>query len=368
MKTIEKKRLKVIQLVPELNGGGVERGTLEVGKFLSKKNHESIVVSNGGAMVSRLETEGSRHIQMPIHNKNPLSLLQVPLLRRLIIKEKPNVVHARSRLPAWISYLAIKTISSSLRPKFVTTVHGFYSVNPYSEIMTRGDQVICVSKSIRDYVTHNYPNTPPQKLSVIYRGIESRDYNFEYKPKSEWLENWYAAYPKTKKSKILILAGRMTRLKGHQEFFKIIKNLGSDYCGIVAGHVNDKKEGYLSELKTSVKQLGIQNRVIFLEHRDDLKDIFSISSSVFSLSTKPESFGRVVLEALSLGTPVIGYDIGGVGEILCNLFPEGKVPTSDYLSAIDRIKWWEKKPVKPKENNFFQLEKMLSKTMDIYTQ
>ena len=146
------RKLKVIQLIPELNSGGVERGTLEVGKYLSKQGHESIVVSNGGRMVAQLVKEGSIHIQMPVHKKSPVSLLQVFKLVKLFLLEKPDIVHARSRLPAWLCFFALKFVKDELRPKFVTTVHGFNSVNIYSEIMTKGDCVVCVSKSIKDYL------------------------------------------------------------------------------------------------------------------------------------------------------------------------------------------------------------------------
>ena len=143
------KKLKVIQLVPELNSGGVERGTLEVGRYLSENGHQSIIISNGGRMVEQLIREGSRHVKFPVHKKNPISLLQVPKLRKFFLREKPDIIHARSRIPAWLSYLTLMLINRGKRPNFVTTVHGFYSVNAYSKVMTQSDHVICVSNSIR---------------------------------------------------------------------------------------------------------------------------------------------------------------------------------------------------------------------------
>lgn len=361
------RKLKVIQFVPELNSGGVERGTLEVGKYLSRQGHQSIVVSNGGRMVEQLIREGSRHIKIPVHKKNPISLSQVPRLRKFFLQEKPDIVHARSRIPAWLCYLTLLLINKKQRPSFVTTVHGFYSVNAYSKVMTLGDHVICVSKSICEYVVRNFPQTPAAKLSVIHRGIKSCDYHFGYKPQQAWLNKWNKDFPKTVKRKMLILPGRITRLKGHKKFLEIIDNLGDEYYGLIIGHVDKKKNGYLNELQAVATQMGVMERILFLGHREDLKNIFAISHCVFSLSTKPESFGRTVLEALSIGVPVIGYDIGGVGEILHELFPEGKVPKDDHLSAVECVKRWEKHPIKPKVNNSFNLEEMLLKTLKIYT-
>ena len=142
--------MKVIQILPELNAGGVERGTLEVGKYLTEQGHESIVISNGGRLVEQLEAEGSRHITLPVHKKRLSSLKQVKILRRRFETEKPDILHLRSRLPAWLAYLAWRKMDPLTRPRLVTTVHGFYSVNAYSRIMTKGERVICVSNRVKD--------------------------------------------------------------------------------------------------------------------------------------------------------------------------------------------------------------------------
>lgn len=362
------RKLKVIQLLPELNSGGVERGTIEVGKYLFDQGHESIVVSNGGRMVEQLIREGSKHVKIPVHRKNPISLLLLPKLRKLFISEKPDIIHARSRIPAWLCFLTLKLIKKEIRPKFVTTVHGFYSVNYFSSIMTKGDAVICVSNSIREYVLENYPKTSLHNTYVIHRGIRSNDYNFSHKPNQEWLNNWYKDFPNTKNAKLLVLPGRITRLKGHEEFLEIIKELGDEYFGLIIGYVNKNKKKYFDELKSSAELMGISERITFLGHRDDLKDIFSISFCVFSLSTKPESFGRIVLEALSVGIPVIGYDIGGVAEILDQLLPQGKIARQDIRSAVSLIRKWDRYPVFPKKNTSFVLEKMLAEIVNVYVQ
>lgn len=359
--------MKVIQILPELESGGVERGTLEVGKFLTEQGHESIVISNGGRLVEQLEAEGSRHITLPVHKKRLGSLKQVKVLRALFAQERPDVIHLRSRVPAWLAWLAWRKMDSKNRPRLVTTVHGMYSVNFYSKIMTRGEAVICVSNSVKDYVLKNYPDAPEEKLTVIHRGVDPSKLFYDALPSDEWLTEWHAQFPETKNKKLLTLPGRITRLKGHEDFLKIIAALkDSGYHGLIAGGAHPKKIQYLEEIKALAQEMGVADRVTFTGHRSDLQNIISISSIVLSLTQQPESFGRTTLEALALGKPVIGYEHGGVGEILDALLPSGKIPLGDTEGAINLIKAWETYPVKPEKTYPFTLAKMLSETTDLY--
>ena len=228
------RKIKVIQLIPELNSGGVERGTLELGQYLSNQGHESIVVSNGGRLVEQLMSEGSNHIQIPVHKKNPTSLLQVSKLKELFEKERPDIVHARSRVPAWLSFFALRKIHKSTRPRFVTSVHGFYSVNPYSKIMTRGDRVICVSQSTKDYVTTNYTGMNEKKIRVVQRGVDFEEFPAGYSPDSTWIGRWEKFNPHIKGKFLVLLPGRITRWKGQLDFGKLVcrlKDLGVDAHG-----------------------------------------------------------------------------------------------------------------------------------------
>ncbi len=160
--------MKVIQILPELNAGGVERGTLEVGKYLTDQGHESIVISNGGRLVEQLETEGSRHITLPVHQKRLSSLKQVKVLRKLFEDEKPDILHLRSRLPAWLAYLAWRKMDPTTRPRLVTTVHGFNSVNRYSKIMTCGERVICDSRAVVMYtIVSTVRNCTKSSLFIV---------------------------------------------------------------------------------------------------------------------------------------------------------------------------------------------------------
>ena len=152
--------MKVLQILPELNAGGVERVVLVISDHLVATGHQSVVVSNGGRLVAALEKSGAQHLALPVHRKSLGSLFQVRPLRRILDQERPDILHIHSRVPGWIAWLAGRKMNPQTRPRLVSTVHGFYSVNAYSAIMTRGERVIAVSECIRDYVAQNFPKTP----------------------------------------------------------------------------------------------------------------------------------------------------------------------------------------------------------------
>ena len=358
--------MKVIQILPELNAGGVERGTLEVGKYLVDQGHESIVISSGGRLVTKLETEGSRHITLPVQQKRLSSLKQVKVLRNLLKEERPDILHLRSRLPAWLAFLAWRKMDPQTRPRLVTTVHGFNSVNAYSSIMTKGERVICVSCSVKDYILKHYPKLPKKKIKVVHRGVDPSLHPFDFKPCSDWIKSWHREFPETQGRKLITLPGRITRIKGHEDFLKLLDRLPNDYHGVIAGGADPKKANYLAEVEAAIQSAGLERRVTLAGHRNDLREILSISYIVLSLTQKPESFGRTTLEALCLGRPVIGYQHGGVGEILSQMFPQGKVDFGNLDSILGKIEDWNNKPEYPLRRNPFTIEKMLQETLSIY--
>ena len=362
--------MKVIQILPELNSGGVERGTLEVGQYLVEQGHESIVISNGGRLVPQLEAEGSRHITLPVHKKRLSSLKQVRVLRRLFEQEKPDALHLRSRLPAWLAYLAWRKMNPATRPRLVTTVHGMYSVNAYSKIMTKGEAVICVSNSVKDYVLKNYPDVPSEKLTVIHRGVDPDKFPFGFQPAPEWLATWQKSYPQLAGKYVITLPGRITRWKGQLDFIQVIAGLkaqGIPAHGILAGEPHPKKLEFLDEVQSAIQAAGLENDITLVGHRSDLREVMAVSDVVVSCSTDPEAFGRVSLEALALGKPVAGYAHGGVGEQLDALLPEGKIAVGDRKRMADRIAAWHQSAPEIANNAAFTLQRMLSSISNCYS-
>lgn len=360
--------MKVLQMIPEMESGGVERGTLELAQYLGALGHESLVVSGGGKMVRQLEACGTRHITMPVGRKRLSSLLLVPKLRRLFAEEKPDILHLRSRVPAWLSWLAWRGMDPATRPRLVTTVHGFNSVNRYSEIMTSGERVICVSDSIRQHVIKHYTRVPQEKLRVVHRGIDPSEYPHGYHPSAEWLDGFHREFPATRGKRLLTLPGRITRLKGHEDFARILKALSEDESlhGLIAGGAHPRKAAYLDEIRALFAAEGLGDRVTFTGGRSDLREILAISTVVLSLTTQPESFGRTTLEALGLGVPVAGYDHGGVGEQLDLLYPAGRIPPNDPAAAVGVIRSLLENPPPVPVEHPFTLQAMLGGTLAIY--
>lgn len=326
--------MKVVQVLPALASGGVEQGVLEVAAALVAAGHDSVVVSGGGRMVAALTSGGSRHVQWDIGRKHPATLLRVRSFRRWLERERPAIVHARSRLPAWVAWLAWRRMLRRTRPRFVTTVHGLYSVNAYSAVMTRGERVIAVSDTALDYVRQNYPQVDEARLRRIHRGVDGCRFHRRFQPSAAWRKAWRRAYPQLAGKPLVTLPGRLTRLKGHFDFIDVMGQVATHHpeaVGLVVGGAEEKHRAYEARLKARAPNL------VFTGHRDDLREIMAISAAVVSLSTQPESFGRTVLEALSLGTPVVGYAHGGVGEVLAQVFPPGRAAAGDRADAAKAL-------------------------------
>jgi glycosyltransferase involved in cell wall biosynthesis len=363
------KKLTVVQVLPALESGGVERGTLEVGRFLVENGHRSVVISAGGRMVEQLKRAGSEHVTWDIGRKSLWTLGLIPRLRRFLRDNQVDILHARSRMPAWVCHLAWKGLAPQTRPRFVTTVHGMYSVNAYSAVMTKGERVIAVSNTVRNYLLLNYPAIDASRITVIPRGIDPTVYPHGFRPTVEWLSAWHEQYPQLAGKKVITLPGRITRLKGHGDFIHLIGRLkaeGDPVHGLIVGGAEAKKQPYLAELRDKVASTGLSGDISFTGQRGDMREIMAVSDLVLSLSTKPESFGRTVLEALSMGVPVVGYAHGGVGEQLNLLFPQGCVPLGDLDTLVRQCRAVKTSTRIETQASPPSLQDMLTTTLAVY--
>ncbi len=332
------RRLTIVQLLPKLNAGGVEQSTLEIGRALVAAGHRSVVISAGGRLLDRLKAQGSEHIVLDIGGKSLTTLRHVWTLRRLFKEIRPDIVHARSRLPAWLARLTLSGMRAP-KPHFVTTVHGLNSPGPYSAILTRGERVICVSNTVRDYVLRHYPRTDPARLTVIPRGVDPAEFPFGYQPDDAWRRGFLMDFPQLAGGFVLTLPGRGTRLKGHHDAIELLAGLvarGLDCRLLLLGARESGREAYVAELEALALRRNVAQRVVISVPRNDVREIFSISTLILQLSTQPEAFGRTVIEALALCKPVLGYAHGGVGELLAELYPEGRVPPGDATRLVER--------------------------------
>lgn len=363
------RRLTVLQTLPALHSGGVERGTLEIARALVAAGHRSIVVSHGGRLVEQLEREGSEHITLPVHRKSLASLFQIRPFRRLLRELKPDIVHARSRIPAWIAWLALRRMDPATRPRFVTTVHGLYSVSPYSAIMTKGEVVIAVSETVRDYILRHYPSCPPERIKLIYRGADTAEFSYRLQPEQAWLDDWHQQFPQLMGKTVIALPGRMAPIKGHDTFLQVIAELAKTHAnvhGLIIGGAEPAREDYAQALKAQVTALGLDERISFTGHRSDMPQVLSQCDLILAIRKTPEAFGRTTLEPLRLGKPVIGWNEGGVGEMLRVMYPFGAVAAHDMGALVERIEEWLAAPSVPEQQQCFELSTMCAETLTTY--
>ena len=355
--------LKVIQLLPELNIGGVERGTKDFSKVLVEKGHESIVISNGGIFEKNIIDNGGRHIKIPLHKKSFLSFLLSKKLKSIYKEEKPDIVHIRSRMPAWINYFAFKKLKN--KPLLISTFHGLYSTPIYSQIMSKVDHMIAISETVKTYIINTY-NISEDNITTIPRGCDIKQFNKE-ELSNEWIEDWFNEYPETKNKIILTLPTRVSKWKGLDGFLELLSKLDNKkFHGLIVGPTSSSKQKYLNILKKKASRLGISKNITFTGSREDIVNIYKISDVVFNLSIKPEPFGRTTIEAISCGSKVIGWDHGGTKEILEELFPVGlvKLGNIDALKEKVLIVSNKKHPI-PKENTFTS-NRMINETINLY--
>lgn len=364
------RRLTVLQILPALESGGTERGVLEVAEGLVAAGHRSLVISAGGRKVADLAKLGSEHVPRSLGSKSPLTVRHIPWLRRFLLEQNVDVVDIHSRMPGWITYAAWKSLPDIRRPALISTVHGFYSVNYYSSIMCRGQYVVAVSESVAEYIRRNYAFVPVERIHVIHRGIDRSDFPRGFRPAREWEADFFREFPFAAGKKLLAIVGRITRLKGHLEFLRllaVLRDRDDTIHGLIVGEADPRKAAYLKEIQQLITTLGLQNHVTLTGHRSDVREIYSISRIVLCLSSKPESFGRTVAEAISIGTPVVGYNHGGVAEILAEGFPEGAIEFQDFGKLTARVRQIlsDPSPSMPVINRF-EKSLMLEQTIGLY--
>ncbi len=311
----EKRRLRtgeilsVVQMLPELDSGGVERGTLEIGKYLADHQHRSIVISAGGRLVRQLEEEGSRHISWKVGSKSPVVLKYLLPLRRLLIKENIDVLHLRSRMPAWVGYVVWKSLPKKKRPVLVTTFHGFYSVNSYSAIMTKGLGIIAISKSIEAHIKNAYG--VDHGIELIFRGVDKEKFDPAV-VSSERVERFRSLWGLSADKPTIMLPGRLSRLKGPDLFIQALSMV--EYRNFQAVMVGDTQDNpsFTNELAELIDRLGLEDKVHMVGHCDDMPAALMLADVVVSASSnEPEAFGRTTIEAMAMGKPVIATAHGG---------------------------------------------------------
>lgn len=367
---MSQQRMTVVQMIPNLESGGVERGAVELNEELVRQGHRSIVISGGGRLVNSIVAAGGEHVQWVIGVKSPSVLRYVWPLQKLLRREKVDVLHLASRIPAWVGWLAWKGMSPKTRPRLVTSAHALYRVNRFSAIMTSGERVIAISETVGNYLKENYPHLSHDRIRIVPRGIDPEEFPRGFQPDREWLDTWYGAYPHLLGKPVISLVGRITRLKGHHDLIEIISHLKQqipDVQALIVGGADSRREDYAMELRQLVQARGLGDHITFVGHRRDVREIYAVSNVLVSLTSHPpEGFGRTTVEALNMGTPVVGYDHGGTGEILHRMFPQGVVPPGDTMAAALAIYEILKRGTPVPADHPYLKERMLQQTLNVY--
>jgi glycosyltransferase involved in cell wall biosynthesis len=358
--------VRVVQLLPELNEGGVERGVVELSRELGKREIESLVISAGGRLARQIEADGGRHVTFDLASKNPLTAgSRVLGLRRLLRELKPDILHVRSRVPAWLAWLANRRLGLP----FVTTVHGFNSVNPYSRVMTFGDRVICVSRAIKEYVQRHY-GVPEEKLVVIPRGVDLNVFDPLHLDRAFMAE--FSGEYGLKGKFVATAVGRITQLKDHETFIAALvtaRRTRPDLIGLIVGGVRGDKGNYFARLRSQVAAAGAKDFIHFTGSQNKVAEIYALSNVVVCNSKQPESFGRAAAEALAMNVPVVATGHGGMldivrpGETGILVSPGDREALAAAILVADRAALV---PLRPFVEEHFSLEQMVGRTLAVY--
>lgn len=351
--------------------GGSELVVLELAAAARKQGHRVTVFSAAGDLCPRLVASGAEHLHWPIGKKN---LHTLKLIRRLThwLEENPaDILHAHSRLPAWIAWKAFQALPQQHRPHFVTSVHGHYSVSKYSAVMTYGEKVIAVSDSIAGYIRENYPQADAAHTVVIPPGVDHLQFNHQHQSSPEWTAAFNNEFPDVAERQLLMLPGRLTRLKGHKCFIRLLAGLiacGENVHGLIVGPMSSGKQHYLDEISELALDLGIAEHLDYAGNREDMADLMQRADLVLNLSIKAEAFGRTVNEALSVGTQVVAWDRGGVSEQLGQLFPAGRVTPGNETALLETCRKLLHQPPEISNSQAYSLATTNAATLDLYTE
>ena len=361
--------MHIVQALVGLNVGGSELVATELAEYLVPLGHRVTVIAADGPIGARVRASGAGHLDWPIGKKRLATLRYIRRLAEWFGEEQPDVVHVHSRLPAWICWRALQRVDSGIRPAFLTSMHGHYSVSAYSSIMARGKRTIAVSEHIRNYTLKNYPGSSPESIVTIHGGASRKDFPYGHRPEPGWRAAAEREFPPLGGRRWLLLPGRVTRWKGHVDFLHLIDALNRDIPDLQGVFVGGCKAGsrYQAELETLADKMGIRERITFTGDRLDIRDWMAASELVFNLSNDPpEAFGRTVLETLCLGRPMIAWNHGGAAEIMAAMFPAGAVEPLDFKGLENRARAFLAEPPRVAESQAFTLGESMKKHLDVY--
>ncbi len=319
----------VLQVLPSLDSGGVERGTIEITQAISAAGGRALVTSAGGRMVPAVMRAGGQHFGRKLATKDPVNIwMNAGKIAALVRAERVSLLHARSRAPAWSALWAARRTGVP----FVTTYHGHYAEGVpgkrlYNSVMARGDRVIAISQFIAERIMERH-GTTPSRIRLIPRGADVEVFDPD-RVAGRRLAKLAAAWRLPDGVLTVMLPARLTRWKGAPVLIKALALLGRrDVCGVLVGDTQGRG-GFTENLEKFARQLGVADQLRFVGHCEDMPAALMLADVVVSASTAPEAFGRAVVEAQAMGRMVIATDHGGAVETVEEGVTGWRVPPSD---------------------------------------
>ncbi|WP_201593469.1 glycosyltransferase [Psychrobacter sp. Pi2-51] len=367
--------MKVMRLLSSLKHDESERGIFHLGRALVKNEHTSIIVSSADEdndLVRRLKRDGNIYHQLHMNKKSWLSLLQVSSLRHLIEKYEPDVIHVHSRTPAWILHLALRRARVRRLPKLVSTMYGFYPINKYSQALLDVDTIITVSDSVTNYLKKGLrrEDVDPTIIKRIYRGIDTRRYPYRHNPSVYWLRHTFAEYPELEHKKWLVFPTVIGNEYGQEWLIDILGNLQEQFPNIHAIIMDDDfRDGDVAheDFRQRSNTLELAERITYVgSKRNDMREWLSAANIVMALANEPESIGINALQAIHLGTPVIGWDQAAFSEILQPLYPQGLVKKYNANALCKAVRNQLESVTRPEMTNKFTMREMIEETLAVY--
>jgi len=354
--------VNILQILPELKVGGVERGVVDLARYLLDRGHKAVIVSGGGSLVKELDMMGARHYELPVGKKNPFIMIKmIPALINIIKTENIDIVHARSRVPAWIAFVACRFSSV----KFVTTAHGYYKNKFTSQVMAWARTVIVASNVIARHMIDDF-GVPYERIKLIPRGVDLSQFKYRLREKKKGDDF------------VIGLISRITPIKGHAYFIKAISMVSRvipKLKVLIVGDCPRSKAKYKEELEVLVRRLALTRTVEFVGQVDDIPGILSNMDLLVLPTISPEAFGRVIIEAQACGVPVIATKVGGVVDIIEDrvngilVAPEDHLALQNAIIEVAKDSALAQNLVKNARNiveKKFGLEKMADEILDVY--
>ena len=330
----------VLQLLPALAAGGVERGTLEIAAAQVAAGMRALVASSGGALVPALEALGARHVTLPLATRSPLGILRnAAAVAALVREERIAIIHARSRAPAWSALLAARRSGARL----VTTYHGTYNEGLpgkrlYNSVMARGERVIAISRFIAEHLRARH-GTDPARIRIIPRGVDPALFDPDAVAPARLAALRQAWDLPEDGPPVVMLPARLTRWKGGMVLVEAMARLPGEATAVLVGGAEPKREGYRAQLEALVAARGLGGRVRLAGHCADMPAALLLADVVVHASTDPEAFGRTVIEAQAMRRPVIASDLGGPRETVEEAVTGWRVPPGDPAALATAIHW-----------------------------